>query len=74
MAFTYSTPKARYLTYGNDFVDSMERTEIYEDPNSMKVRTAHQDKEIAELKMELHKGKCAESNKVQDLIAYYYKK
>lgn len=74
MAFAYPTSRIRTRGYGDDFVDSMERTEIYEDVNSMRIRTTHQDKEIAELKMELGKSKCAENNKIQDLIAYYYKK
>lgn len=52
---------------------SIKRTEYYEDYNSGLIRTLHQDEEIAKLKKELDKAKCAEKNKVKDLIAYYYK-
>lgn len=51
----------------------IQRTRFYEDHNSGLIRTLHQDEEIAKLKKELDKAKCAEKNKVKDLIAYYYK-
>lgn len=68
--YMYSSP---IVGWKNGPITSVGRTEYYEDYNSGRIRTLHQDEEIAKLKKELDKAKCAEKNKVKDLIAYYYK-
>jgi hypothetical protein len=67
----YSMPRARYM---DGTTDILRGTELYDDPNTMTVRTRHQDEQIKKLQEELKDKKEKEELKLKNLIAYYYKR
>ena len=67
----YSIPRARYM---DGTTDVLRGTELYDDPNSMSVRTRQQDKEIQELQNKLKDKAKEDKMKLDNLIAYYYKR
>lgn len=76
MAWSSSTfyPRVGYTFEYGDGTSQMEYEEVYRDVNSMSVRTRHQDKEINRLKDELKEKKIERTKKLENLIAYYYKR
>lgn len=46
--------------------------ELYQDCNSMRVRTRHQDEEIYNLQQQLYEKEKTKKQNLKNLIAYYY--
>jgi hypothetical protein len=52
----------------------MEYDEVYKDPNTLRVYTKHQAEEIHKLKAQLEEKLTEKKIKLENLIAYYYKR
>ena len=67
-------PRAYISTDGTIPYESTQYEEVYQDYNTMTVRTKGQDREIERLKEEIRKKDEQRKQKVGDFIAYYYKR
>lgn len=70
---SYRYPKIGYAT-NNTGTSNTEYDEVYQDYNSMRVRTRSQDMEIQVLENRLKEKEDKKQLDLKNLIAYYYKK